>query len=121
MNSETDSLPIEVIINHPHQSLGYVSLDWHPQPGHYLEVEGQTYTVLERRQRYQLRSCRYYLAKIAIYVQPAEPPTERSLFQGKWVIGDTSCRFNAHSELIRCAINPEGLCRECQFYEPIAK
>jgi hypothetical protein len=74
MHNEADSLPIEVIINHPHQSLGYVCLDWHPQPGHYLDLEGQTYTVLERRQRYHLSNGRYDLAKIVIY------PTFRTSF-----------------------------------------
>lgn len=119
MSIDTDSLSVEVILNHSYQSLGNISLDWHPQPGHYLNLEGKTYTVLERRQRYQLRNGRYYLAKIAIYVQPTQPPVEQSFIQGKWVIGDANCRFNAHSELIRCAINPQGLCQNCRYYEPI--
>ncbi|MGB3403399.1 MAG: DUF6464 family protein [Microcoleaceae cyanobacterium] len=119
MNTEADLLPIEVIINHPQKSLGNISLDWHPQPGHDLNIEGQTYTVLERRQQYQLKLGRYHLAKIIIYVQPIQCLTERSFIQGKWVIGDASCRYNARSELIRCAINPMGLCQNCQDYEPI--
>jgi hypothetical protein len=32
--------------------------------------------------------------------------------------GDTSCRFNAHSPFLRCAVNPEGPCQGCPFYEP---
>ncbi len=118
MSTDTDSLSIEVILNDSQKILANISLDWHPQPGHHLNLAGQTYTVLERRQRYQLRNGRYYLAKIAVYVQPTEAPVERSLIHGKWVIGDANCRFNAHSELIRCAINPEGLCQDCRFYEP---
>jgi hypothetical protein len=119
MNTEASFFPIEVIINPSQKSLGNISLDWHPQPGHNLNIEGQTYTVLERRQQYQLKLGRYHLAKIIIYVQAIQSLTERSLVQGKWVIGDASCRFNAHSELIRCAINPMGLCQNCQYYERI--
>jgi len=50
---EQPLLPTEVILMHPHQSLGKVQLDWVPQPGAYLELEGKTYAVLERRHRYQ--------------------------------------------------------------------
>ncbi|MCG9889543.1 MAG: DUF6464 family protein [Thermosynechococcaceae cyanobacterium MS004] len=32
-------------------------------------------------------------------------------------VGDTSCRFNAHSPLLRCAVNPGGPCQGCVFYE----
>lgn len=114
---EPDTLPAELILTHPRQSLGNVQLDWAPQPGNYLDFEGQTYAVLERRHRYLLKSGRYRLQKIALYVQSAKRPTEKSLIGGRWVIGDAGCRFNAHSELIRCAVNPEGPCDSCRFYE----
>ncbi|NES85027.1 MAG: hypothetical protein F6K10_28440 [Moorea sp. SIO2B7] len=32
-------------------------------------------------------------------------------------IGDSSCRFNAHSAYIRCAVNPDGPCENCIHYE----
>lgn len=32
-------------------------------------------------------------------------------------IGDLSCRFNAHSPYLRCAVNPSGPCDECWHYE----
>ncbi len=35
-------------------------------------------------------------------------------------LGDTSCRFNAHSPFIRCAVNPSGPCQGCSFYEASA-
>ena len=35
-----------------------------------------------------------------------------------YLIGDISCRFNAHSPYIRCAVNPDGPCKECRYYEP---
>ncbi len=112
------TLPTEVILTHPRQSLGNVQLDWTPQPGNYLDLEGQTYAVLERRHRYQLKSGRYRLQKIDLYVQSAPRPTEKTYIEGRWVLGDASCRFNARSEIIRCAVNPEGPCDRCRFYEP---
>lgn len=116
-NMEPDSLPTEIILIHPRQTLGSVYLDWTPQPGSYLEFQGQIYTLLERRHQYQLRSGRYTLHKIAIYVQSAPQPTDRSLVNGRWIVGDITCRYNAHSELIRCAVNPEGPCDRCQYYD----
>jgi hypothetical protein len=112
-----DTLPVEVILSHPRQSLGSVQLDWTPQPGNYLDLEGQTYAVLERHHRYQFKSGRYRLQKIALYVQSAEPPTERTLVGGILVLGDASCYFNARSEIIRCAVNPQGPCASCRYYE----
>lgn len=116
---EPDSLPTEVILTHPRQSLGNVILDWMPQPGNYLDIKGKTYTVLERRHRYQLKSGRYRLHKIAIYVQSAARPVESSMVDGRWVIGDATCTYNARSELIRCAVNPLGPCDSCRDYEPM--
>lgn len=114
---EPDSLLTEVILTHPRQTLGNVNLDWIPQPGNYLDLEGKTYAVLERRHRYQLKAGHYRLQKIALYVQSAPRPVDTSFVEGRWVLGDAQCRFNAHSELIRCAVNPEGPCDRCRFYE----
>jgi hypothetical protein len=113
---ELNSLPTEVILTHPRQSLGKLQLDWTPQPGNYLDVDGKTSAVLERRHKYQLKAGRYSLHNIAIYVQKANRPEEKSLFEGRWVIGDATCNFNAHSEIIRCAVNPAGPCNTCRFY-----
>lgn len=114
---EQESLPTEVILSHPHQTLGNVCLSWNPQPGAYLDLEGRTYTVLERRHRYQFKAGKYHLQKIALYVQSAQRPSERSLVDGHWVIGDATCTYNAQSELVRCAVKPSGPCEGCQFYE----
>jgi hypothetical protein len=35
-----------------------------------------------------------------------------------FLIGDISCRYNARSAHIRCAINPPGPCEGCRDYEP---
>ncbi|WP_211176492.1 DUF6464 family protein [Brasilonema sp. UFV-L1] len=114
---EPDSLPTEVILTHSRQSLGSMKLDWAPQPGNYLDFEGKTYAVLERRHRYQFKAGRYRLQKIALYVQSAIRPSEKSFVGGRWVVGDASCRYNACSEIIRCAVNPDGPCKTCRYYE----
>lgn len=111
--------PTEIILSHPRCPLGYLHLDWNPQPGAYLEVEGQTYLVLERRHRYHLKFGRYQLHKIALYVQKSQVPTERSLLNGCWVLGDIRCFYNARSEVVRCAVNPSGPCDRCVHYRPL--
>ena len=45
------------------------------------------------------------------------PQRNRRRSVTKYFIGDTSCINNARSPYIRCAINPEGPCDECQHYE----
>ncbi|HIK56114.1 MAG TPA: hypothetical protein IGS37_13245 [Synechococcales cyanobacterium M55_K2018_004] len=112
-----ESLPTEVILSHPQQTLGRVVLDWNPQPGAYLDLEGQTYAVLERRHSYQFKAGRYRLHKIALYVQTAQRPSETTQVNGRWVLGDATCLYNAHSELVRCAVNPDGPCQSCRHYE----
>lgn len=116
---ELDSLPAELILSEPLSSLGHLFLDWHPQPGAYLEFEGQTYVVLERRHRYLLKSGRYQLHKIALYVQEFDAPSDVSLLDGRWVIGDITCLYNARSELLRCAINPSGPCDRCIHHQSL--
>lgn len=114
---ESDSLPTEIFLTHPYQSLGKVRLDWMPQPGHYLDHQGKTYAILERHHHYQYKINGYCLAKMSLHVQTAQAPSEKSLLEGRWVIGDLSCRFNARSEILRCAVNPEGPCQSCPSYE----
>jgi Family of unknown function (DUF6464) len=115
---EPEYLPIEAIVTQSRQSLGHIYLDWTPQPGNYLDVEGKTYVVLERHHRYQLQSGRYKLSKVALYLQTATRPDEQSLVDGEWVVGDASCLYNAKSPLIRCATNPTGPCEGCRYYLP---
>lgn len=35
-----------------------------------------------------------------------------------YLIGDISCKFNARSGYMRCAVNPSGPCGDCHHYEP---
>jgi hypothetical protein len=114
---EQDSLPTDIILAHPRQSLGKIKLDWMPQAGNHLELEGKTYLVLERHHHYQYKIGGYCLKKISLYVQTSAKPDEQTLIDGHWVLGDASCVYNARSELIRCAVNPNGLCEGCRYYE----
>lgn len=34
-----------------------------------------------------------------------------------YLIGDISCKYNARSGYVRCAVNPSGPCEGCRFYE----
>ncbi len=112
---EAESLPTEVILTQSQQVLAKIILGWTPQPGNYLDLNGETYAVLERSQRYQLKSGRYKLDKIALYVQSAVRPEEQSLVDGEWVIGDATCKYNARSTLLRCAVHPIGPCEGCKY------
>ena len=114
---EAESLLTEVILTQSEEILAKIQLDWIPQPGNYLDVDGRTYTVLERRHRYHLQFGRYKLNKIAVYVQSAIRPDEQSLVDGQWVIGDATCQYNARSTLIRCAVHPTGPCEGCKDWE----
>jgi len=72
---EPNSLPTEIILTHPRQS-SVTSNSIGPAASNYLDLQGKTYAILERRHRYQLKSGRYRLHKIAIYVQSAQRPKE---------------------------------------------
>ena len=50
-------------------------------------------------------------------VRPVE--SDRYYLEGVgYLIGDISCKFNARSGYMRCAVNPEGPCNGCCHYEP---
>ncbi len=106
-------LPVQVIDAATGMVLEELCLDI--QPGAAVELATQTYTVLEKRHYYQLRDGRYRLCAMRAFVQVTE--SERCQLDGQWVIGDPSCRYNARSPLLRCAINPTGPCASCGDYE----
>lgn len=107
----------EVFLTRSHKLLGKIHLNWTPQPGAQIELAGQTYIVLERHHRYQLKAGIYQIHRICLYVQPTQYGHEKSWIEGRWTLGNANCRFNAHSEVIRCAVHPEGPCEGCHFYE----
>lgn len=36
-----------------------------------------------------------------------------------YLVGDITCRFNARSAYLRCAVNPSGPCKHCPYYDSI--
>jgi hypothetical protein len=89
-----------------------------PQPGRWLQHGERSYLVLQRRHRYRLSNGRYELASVALQVKPQRQPEDARWWNGRWVIGDPSCRFNARTPLLRCAVLPEGPCERCVHYRP---
>jgi hypothetical protein len=49
--------------------------------------------------------------------RPDLPPDAEYIEGVGYLIGDITCRYNARSSYIRCAVNPEGPCKDCRFYE----
>jgi len=48
----------------------------------------------------------------------ALPPADTTHIEGfGYVIGMVSCKYNARSPHLRCAINPSGPCQDCRHYE----
>jgi len=71
------------------------------------------------KQRAQAR-LREAMQPPAVRVLPTNQlPPDRYYLEGVgYLIGDITCRFNARSGYIRCAVNPSGPCEECHYYEP---
>jgi hypothetical protein len=54
-------------------------------------------------------------------LRESNTPTEsdRYYLEGVgYLIGDISCKYNARSGYMRCAVNPSGPCQDCRHYEP---
>ena len=98
--------------------LNRVQIEDPPQPGRWVTVEGESYLVLQRRHRYQLRGGRYQMASITLLVKRQRRPDDAVVWGQSWVIGDPNCRFNARSPLLRCAVLPAGPCDRCSHREP---
>ena len=93
------------------------AIDRVPQPGRWLEHDGGSFLVMQRRHRYRLRNGRYELASVALQGKPQRQPADARWWQGRWVIGDPFCRFNARSPLLRCAVLPDGPCERCAHFQ----
>ncbi|HIK40643.1 hypothetical protein HNI00_19500 [Thermoleptolyngbya oregonensis NK1-22] len=64
---------------------------------------------------------RHALEAIAHRGLPALQPTpDLRYIEGiGLLIGDFTCRYNARSRYLRCAINPSGPCEGCRQYDPV--
>ena len=98
--------------------LDRINLEDTPHPGRWLELGSASYLVLQRRHRYSLRSGRYQLASVVLLVKQQRQPADANRYRHGWVIGDPTCRFNALSPLLRCAVLPDGPCEQCTHHEP---
>ncbi len=87
-----------------------------PQPGMWMDWQRESFLILQRRHRYQLRQGCYELATIALMVKRQVQPLDAQWWNGRWVIGDPRCAFNARSPLLRCAVLPEGPCATCNHF-----
>ncbi|QLE42232.1 hypothetical protein FD723_18605 [Nostoc sp. C052] len=63
-------------------------------------------------------SCLRSLAEAGISTAEAIEACSRHS-EPRGCVGDASCRWNARSPYIRCAINPSGECQGCKHYERI--
>lgn len=88
-----------------------------PQPGLWMDWGSGPFLVLQRRHRYRLRQGRYQLSAVALEVKQQAKPQDAQWWRGQWVIGNPSCRFNAHSPLLRCAVLPNGPCSSCSHFQ----
>ena len=70
------------------------------------------------RTRERFRAARLYVGSRRIATRSSQP--EEQYIEGVgYIIGDLTCKFNARSPTIRCAVNPVGPCKNCSQYESI--
>jgi hypothetical protein len=119
MSIAKNLLPTEIILTPVHQCIGKLDLDRRWQPGNYLDFEGKTYAILERHHFYQYRVGGYRFDRATLHVQESKRPEEITVIGDRQIMGNAACRFNARSEIIRCAVNPEGPCEGCLYFEAI--
>jgi len=73
----------------------------------------------QKRVQAQLRRAMTVTNRMRARRYPVSSPLDSYYLEGVgYLIGDISCKFNARSRYIRCAVNPEGPCQRCRHYEP---
>jgi hypothetical protein len=71
------------------------------------------------RIRSRLRQAAIHATRVRIQENLPTVESDRYYLEGVgFLIGDISCKFNARSGYLRCAINPHGPCADCRYYEP---
>ena len=97
--------------------LNRIQLDDPHHPGSWFEWDGTSFLIMQRQHRYSLKGGTYQLSTIALVVKPQSRPSDAKSWRHGWVIGDPTCRFNALSPLLRCAVWPDGPCDQCSHFE----
>lgn len=78
------------------------------------------------RTRNRQRAQNYFqISQLEQYIRPLDSDyteitteSDRYYLEGVgYLIGDISCKFNARSGYMRCAVNPSGPCQGCRHYE----
>ncbi|MGD1808336.1 DUF6464 family protein [Dapis sp. BLCC M126] len=73
---------------------------------------------LEARITERLNSIRLAVNYREITAISSQP--EQQYIQGVgYIVGDITCKFNARSSQVRCAVNPLGPCKDCRDYQSI--
>jgi Family of unknown function (DUF6464) len=73
-------------------------------------------THLRSRLRLRQAAMNFPVVQGGQNVRPVE--SNRYYLEGVgYLIGDISCKFNARSGYMRCAVNPDGPCNGCRHYE----
>ena len=66
---------------------------------------------------------RFNLVRLAVNYRGirgiSSQPEEQYIEGVGYIIGDLTCKFNARSSEVRCAVNPLGPCKGCLDYESI--
>jgi len=71
------------------------------------------------RSRLRIRQAAMNLSEVRTRQNLRQIEGDRYYLEGVgYLVGDISCKFNARSGYIRCAVNPDGPCQECRYYEP---
>ena len=71
------------------------------------------------RTRLRMRQAAMNMSGMRVRQNPSQVEGERYYLEGVgYLVGDISCKFNARSGYIRCAVNPNGPCQGCRHYEP---
>lgn len=79
----------------------------------------------QQRTRTRNRQIADNYSQIQQYIRPIEGDCgerstrgDRYYLEGVgYLVGDISCKFNARSGYVRCAVNPSGPCQDCRHYE----
>ncbi|MEG4801562.1 DUF6464 family protein [Microcoleus sp. ARI1-B5] len=70
----------------------------------------------ERQARDRIAAAQLAVANRPLRTQLATG--DRTYIEGLgYPIGDITCEYNARSNYIRCAVNPEGPCQNCRYYQ----
>ncbi|PZO41915.1 MAG: hypothetical protein DCF19_08585 [Pseudanabaena frigida] len=76
--------------------------------------------ILHRAQATYRQTMNASIATPIVARLKALPPADMTCIDGfGYVIGKVSCKYNARSLYIRCAVNPSGPCQDCRQYESI--